>query len=35
MSFATIANATPYATSLTNNAGIVSFRLNQTTRATI
>lgn len=27
---ATTARATPYATSLTNNAGIVSFRLNQT-----
>lgn len=28
---ATVALATPYATSLTNNAGVVSFRLNQTT----
>ncbi len=28
---ATGARATPYATSLTNNAGVVSFRLNQTT----
>src|SRR6266516_3463088 len=27
----TLATATPYATSLTNNAGVVSFRLNQTT----
>jgi hypothetical protein len=26
-----VAQATPYATSLTNNAGVVSFRLNQTT----
>lgn len=31
MSFATIADANPFASSLTNNAGVVSFRLNQTT----
>jgi hypothetical protein len=31
MSFAKLADANPFASSLTNNAGVVSFRLNQTT----